>query len=61
MGADYVEIGRPVTIYGLIIDGKKGVKKIFSILNNELRTFMINSGCRDYKDLNTKRLIIPKI
>ena len=60
MGADYVGIGRPA-IYGLIIDGKKGVKKIFSILNNELRTFMINSGCRDYKDLNTKRLIIPKI
>ena len=60
MGADYVGIGRPA-IYGLIIDGKKGVKKIFSILNNELSTFMINSGCRDYKDLNIKRLIIPKI
>lgn len=60
MGADYVGIGRPA-IYGLIIDGKNGVKKIFSILNNEFRAFMINSGCKDYKDLNTKRLIIPKI
>ena len=59
MGANYVGIGRPA-MYGLTIGGSNGVKKIFSILNNEFYTFMQNSGCRQINDLKLNKLIFPK-
>ena len=59
MGANYVGIGRPA-MHGLIIDGGKGVNKIFDILNSELKTFMYNSGCNGLKDLTLKKIILPK-
>ena len=55
MGANYVGIGRPA-IYGLIVNGSIGVSKIFKILNEEFKTFMINSGCKTIKDLSRKNL-----
>lgn len=56
LGADYVAIGRPI-IHGLILDKNRGVKKILEILNDELKTSMINGGFGDKEDFNIKRLI----
>ena len=58
-GADIVGIGRPV-IYGLIIGGKNGVKKIFEILKNELITSMINGGFSNIKEFTVKRVFNEK-
>lgn len=48
LGADIVGLGRPA-IYGLICDGKIGVKRVFEIINKELETCMVNGGFKDYK------------
>ena len=42
-GVDIVGIGR-AAMYGLILDGGKGVEKIINILKSELKTAMINGG-----------------
>ncbi|MDC3152581.1 alpha-hydroxy-acid oxidizing protein [Pelagibacteraceae bacterium] len=55
LGADFVGIGRPA-IYGLICGGNKGVKKIFEILINELKTAMINGGFKNLKSFKKERL-----
>ncbi len=54
-GADIVGIGR-AALYGLIIDGHKGVKRIIDILNSELEVAMINGGFRSLKDFTKKRI-----
>jgi len=59
LGADYVGIGRPA-IYGLICNGSEGVRKIFEILNEEMRTAMINSGFKNLKSFSKNRLIIDE-
>lgn len=59
LGADYVGIGRPA-MYGLICNGFLGVEKIFSILNQELYTAMINGGFKDLKSFNLKRVRFEK-
>ena len=57
LGADFVGIGRPA-VYGLIVSGYVGANKIFHILNNELRTAMINGGFKNLKSFKINRLII---
>ena len=59
LGADYVGIGRPA-MYGLICNGFLGVEKIFSILNQELYTAMINGGFKDLKSFNLNRVRFEK-
>ena len=59
LGADYVGIGRPA-IYGLICNGSEGVRKIFEILNEEMRTAMINAGFKNLKSFSKNRLIIDE-
>jgi len=59
LGANFVGIGRPA-IYGLIIDGQKGVEKIFSILIQELKSAMLNGGFMSIKDMDFKRLNISE-
>lgn len=54
-GADIVGIGR-AALYGLIINGSKGVEKIIDILNSELRVAMINGGFRSFKDFTKNRI-----
>ena len=56
LGADFVGIGRPA-IYGLILNGSKGVENIFKILNNEFETNVFNGGFQSYKEMNIKRII----
>jgi isopentenyl diphosphate isomerase/L-lactate dehydrogenase-like FMN-dependent dehydrogenase len=53
-GADLVGIGRPA-IYGLILDGAKGTKKIFEILESEMETAMINGGFKNLQQMKKNR------
>lgn len=55
LGADMVAIGR-AALYGLIVDGANGVNKIVNILNQELKTAMINGGFRSIRDFSKKRI-----
>ena len=55
LGADFVGIGRPA-VHGLITQGNLGVKNIFEILNNELKSSMANGGFKNEKSFNLKRL-----
>ena len=55
LGADFVGIGRPA-IFGLIIDGQKGVQKIFDLLYEELKTCMLNGGFKSLKDMKFNRI-----
>ena len=55
LGANIVGIGRPA-IYGLTINGYKGVKQVFDILESEFRSSMINSKFANLKSLNLKKV-----
>jgi len=55
LGANFVGIGRPA-IFGLIIDGQRGVERIFSILTQELKAAMLNGGFKTIKEMDYKRL-----
>ena len=57
LGADLVAIGRPA-IYGLSINGSKGVSQIFDILQKELFVAMINGGFKDLNSFKKNRLIL---
>jgi len=57
LGADFVAIGKPA-LCGLINEGSLGVKTTFSILKNELRTAMINSGFKNLTNMRKNRLRI---
>jgi isopentenyl diphosphate isomerase/L-lactate dehydrogenase-like FMN-dependent dehydrogenase len=59
LGADLVAIGRPA-IYGLAVNGRLGVSRIFEILKKELTTSMINGGFKNLKSFNQNRLILNK-
>lgn len=56
LGADLVAIGRPI-LYGLIVNGHKGVNNIIDILNNEFHNCCINGGFKTIKDFNFSRLV----
>lgn len=43
LGAKAVFIGRPV-IYGLAVDGQRGVEEVLTILKNEFSTAMALAG-----------------
>lgn len=60
LGADVVGIGRPA-IYGLSIEGKNGVNRIFNILQSELETSMINGGFKNIKDMTFSRIDINEL
>ena len=44
-------VGRPI-LWGLAVDGQKGVENILSLFNEELRLSMALSGCRNLKEIN---------
>lgn len=58
LGAKAVLIGRPI-VYGLAVNGERGVKHILEILKNELERDMALLGCRTIaeitRDLTNKR------
>ena len=43
-------------MYGLILEGSEGVRRIFNILENELSTAMINGGFSDLQQMKINRL-----
>ena len=51
LGADAVLLGRPV-MYGLAIDGQKGVERILQLLRKELELAMVLAGCASLKDVS---------
>ena len=51
LGADAVLLGRPV-MYGLALDGQKGVERILDLLKRELELAMGLSGCSSLKDIS---------
>ena len=57
LGADLVATGRPI-LYGLILNGYKGVKDILNIMDNEFINCCKNGGFKEIKDFNLSRLII---
>ena len=57
LGADLIGVGRPA-VFGLALNGSEGVKDIFKILENEMKTAMINGGFSSYKDFKLSRLEI---
>lgn len=59
LGAKAVLIGRPY-IWGLAIDGEAGVKRVLSMLREELELAMALAGCPTLADVNQNLVIIPK-
>ena len=57
LGADIVDVGRPA-LYGLIVNGKKGVENVFKILQEELFISMI---ILEIKILDRLRAIMKKM
>lgn len=53
MGADIVMVGRPV-LWGLACDGQKGVERVLTILNEELREAMKATGCMNIEQVRQK-------
>ena len=53
----FVGIGRPA-IYGLILDGSSGVKRIFQILESELISAMQNGVFKNLNSFKKKRIDI---
>ena len=43
-------------MYGLILDGAAGVRRVFEILESELLTAMINGGFRNLKHMQKSRI-----
>eukprot|EP00344_Euplotes_crassus_P004341 CAMPEP_0197000852 /NCGR_PEP_ID=MMETSP1380-20130617/5700_1 /TAXON_ID=5936 /ORGANISM="Euplotes crassus, Strain CT5" /LENGTH=362 /DNA_ID=CAMNT_0042418305 /DNA_START=75 /DNA_END=1163 /DNA_ORIENTATION=+ len=56
LGASAVFIGRP-QLWGLAIDGQKGVEDVLKILNSELQRAMILTDCQEVKDITKERVI----
>lgn len=56
LGADAVLLGRPI-MFGLALDGQKGVERILELLRRELELAMVLAGCSSLKDI-TKDLVM---
>jgi isopentenyl diphosphate isomerase/L-lactate dehydrogenase-like FMN-dependent dehydrogenase len=50
LGADAVLLGRPV-MFGLALDGQKGVERILELLKRELELAMVLAGCSSLQDI----------
>lgn len=51
LGADAVLLGRPV-MFGLALDGQRGVERILDLLRRELELAMVLAGCSTLKDVS---------
>ena len=56
LGAKMVFIGRPI-VWGLAVNGQKGVQRILNIIQDELRHVMMLSGCRELKSIDSSLVI----
>ena len=55
MGADFIALGRPL-VYGLAIDGDKGVKRIIELFKEELIYSMATCGINNISDINYRNI-----
>ena len=51
MGARAVQIGRPI-VWGLVVDGEKGVRDVLSLLRDELDLAMGLAGCASIDEIS---------
>jgi (S)-mandelate dehydrogenase len=58
LGADAVFIGRPA-LYGAVVGGAAGVKKVLNILIAELETVLGQIGCARVVDLGPQFVVMP--
>ncbi|CAG7681527.1 unnamed protein product, partial [Allacma fusca] len=56
LGAKMVFVGRPI-LWGLSVDGQKGVKRVLEILRDELDSTMALSGTPEVTDIYRKNLV----
>jgi len=59
LGAKGIFIGRPV-VYGLASSGEAGVKKVLTMLRDELELAMALVGCPSVKDINRSIIVTPE-
>lgn len=52
LGAKLVFVGRPV-LYGLAVDGQRGVEEVFSILSKEFDIAMALAGVNKVSEINS--------
>jgi 4-hydroxymandelate oxidase len=58
LGAKAVLLGRPY-IWGLALDGEKGVTRVLKMLRDELELAMALAGCRSVAEIDRGRVIAP--
>jgi (S)-2-hydroxy-acid oxidase len=51
LGADFVWVGRPV-LWGLALDGERGVEHVLNILREELKVCMGLAGCANIRQID---------
>lgn len=59
LGANAVAIGRPV-IWGLAVDGERGVQGVFQHLQKQLLSSIKLCGCRNRDDINSGLIFTPQ-
>ncbi|CAF1526664.1 unnamed protein product [Rotaria sordida] len=57
LGAKAVLIGRPV-LWGLAVDGERGVRNVLEILRKEFRVAMMLCGCQTIEDIRKNNLLV---
>lgn len=55
-GAKYVFLGRPA-LFGLAVDGQKGVEGVLDTLKDELENVMALSGCASLSDIKRDKVV----
>ena len=56
IGANAVFIGRPI-LWGMAAGGEKGVTKVLSLINDELKNAMIATGCMSIEDIKREKVL----
>jgi isopentenyl diphosphate isomerase/L-lactate dehydrogenase-like FMN-dependent dehydrogenase len=55
LGADLVFVGRPV-LWGLSVDGERGVRQILQMLNDKLINVMALAGCQLLSQITASKI-----
>ncbi|CAF1294725.1 unnamed protein product [Rotaria sordida] len=57
LGAKAVMVGRPI-LWGLAVDGEKGVSNVLQILKTEFQTAMMLCGCQTIEDISKNDILV---
>ncbi len=57
LGSKAVLVGRPI-LWGLAVDGEKGVNNVLQILKDEFQTAMMLSGCKTIEDISKNNILV---